>query len=129
MSNPSDRPILVVEDDAVIQCGIDEALKSAGYTSVRMASSRRQAREAIAKRKPHLAILDIKLAKNTSIPLADALADARVPIVFLSAYSPMFLPERHRNRPFVSKPYNADELMQHVQAVLAKPRFSTANRG
>jgi len=129
MTDPSDRPILVVEDDVVIQWGIETALKSAGYTAVLTASSRREARLAIARRRPHLAILDVKLESTTSVPLADKLAAARVPIVFLSAYSPMFLPERHRARPFISKPYCPTELVQRVDAALAQPRFPTARSG
>lgn len=128
MDRLCDRSILVVEDDTLIQWGIEDALKSAGYTSIRLAANRREAREEINRSLPHLAILDIKLAHNTSVPLADWLAKAEIPFVFMSAYSPQFLPLRHRTRPFITKPFSPGELARQVHEALAKAAELTASQ-
>lgn len=121
------RQIPVVEDDALSLWDIEEALKEAGCTSICTAANTREAREAFGRNKSHLAILDIKLSRNTSVPVADQLASGRVPFLFLSAFSPLFLPTRHRTQLFISKPLSPAELVHRIGELLAKRNGRTAS--
>ena len=60
-------------------------------------------------------MLDITHNGDT-FELADALALAQVPFVFVSGHSRDVVPERHRERPFVVKPY----LVSALRAALAE---------
>ena len=60
-------------------------------------------------------------------PLAEALAASGIPFVVLSGHQREMLPERHRDRPFVQKPYRVEELLTAVKSLSSeKPRSGIA---
>ena len=64
-------------------------------------------------------MLDINLNGETSLPLADRLADLGRPFAFATGYGETMLPERHRNVPLINKPYRASDLSAALGRAIA----------
>lgn len=64
------------------------------------------------------AILDINLGGESAIPLADALRERGVPIVFASGYGTGILPDRYRAYTMLQKPYLPEDLLVALEGVL-----------
>jgi CheY-like chemotaxis protein len=66
------------------------------------------------------ALLDINLQGELVFPVANALAERGVPFVFVTAYGASDIPEKHRDRPMVRKPYFAAALQAALASALAQ---------
>jgi CheY-like chemotaxis protein len=95
--------VLVVEDSSLMAAVLEDLLKAAGAAQVILALSVYADLEVLRRQPIDLACLDIDLGAETSFPVADELARAGIPFVFISGRSPDNVPEAHRHRPFVSK--------------------------
>lgn len=117
--------VLVVEDNAVIAWEIEALLKRAGCTVIGPATRLAPALEAIRCNRLDGAVLDLNLGDEMGFPAADALADADVPFVILTGHSPDILPDRHKDRPILMKPFGTDDLLDTLKTVIrdggAKP--------
>jgi|SRR5215470_3560629 len=120
MAETRTRRVLVVEDDVVIAMDIEATLIDAGYCVLGPVGTVEAGRFALSGQLPDLAILDVNLGSELVSPLADDLALADVPIIFLTGHSPQALPETHRERPIVQKPYLAAVLLRTVAASLGE---------
>ncbi len=65
------------------------------------------------------ALLDIYLIDRTVKPIADVLQRRGIPFAFMTAYTRVHLPARHRARPFLSKPFTDDHLRTAVTTLLS----------
>jgi two-component system, response regulator PdtaR len=77
--------IIVVDDDLLVLATISMGLKQAGYT-VFQASSGVLALQICSHEKPDLALLDVRMPNMDGIGVAKALAEHKIPFIFLSAY-------------------------------------------
>jgi AmiR/NasT family two-component response regulator len=120
MAEPLDRcRILVVEDESLIAMDLEGMLRRAGCVVVGPVSRVAAATRRIADRPPDLALLDVNLGNGETVyALADALAELRVPFVFLTGYGREALPERFRQRPIAGKPYSARRLLATLAATV-----------
>jgi DNA-binding response OmpR family regulator len=112
--------VLVVEDDVIIAMDIEAILIGAGYRVVGPVGSVEAGRRAVAGRLPDCAILDVNLGSELVLPLADDLAVADVPIIFLTGHSSHALPPTHRDRPIIQKPYLAAVLLRAIASSLGE---------
>jgi DNA-binding response OmpR family regulator len=110
--------VLIVEDDALIGLELESLLKDAGMEVVGPAHSVDAALSSTAAKKLDVAVLDIDLGDETVFPVADALARAHVPFLFLSGHSSNVMPRRHRSRPMLAKPYRASDLLGAVSLLV-----------
>jgi CheY-like chemotaxis protein len=106
--------ILVVEDDTIVAWDIESLLMDNGCAVVGPAAGLARALELIAAGEFDLVLLDLNLGSDNSLPAADRLAEIGIPFVFLSGHSTDFLPERHRHRPLVSKPFHPTLLIKAI---------------
>ncbi len=89
MNAPQDRPtVLVVEDEFIIGLDLSETVQDLGFALEGPFSETRQALEAIEGQLPDLAILDVFTADGEVYPVADALSEKGVPIIFHSGHVP-----------------------------------------
>jgi CheY-like chemotaxis protein len=109
------RRILLVEDEFLVATLIEEDLRSAGCSVIGPFARLEPAMAAVKRERIDMAVLDINLNGVMSYPLADELAARRIPLMFLSGYVTMNLPERFRTMPRLSKPYDPKVLIQEVQ--------------
>ena len=89
MSGPkqSERPtVLVVEDEFIIALDLSETVRDLGYALDGPYADKEQAFIAIDRALPDCAILDVYTGDGEVYPLADALADMGVPIIFHSGH-------------------------------------------
>jgi CheY-like chemotaxis protein len=114
----ADSIVLVVEDEGIIALDIVDTLQEAGCRQVHLAASVASATALIHQHSPHVAVLDVRLGRETSFPIADMLALMRTPFVFLTAERKEAFPEHHRDRPLIGKPHSAAGLVTAVVKAL-----------
>src|SRR6266481_5519477 len=103
--------VLLVEDEAMIGLDIRRILESAGCLMLGPAANVSEALAVVASTKIDGAVLDIKLGNDLSYRVADALAAKSIPFVIITGYSTDRVPEVHRQRPVLKKPFLAHELL------------------
>lgn len=107
--------ILVVEDNAVIAMNTEALLEELGVTQVATASSVAAALELIEAHQFDLAILDLNLGHETSIPLAQRLQGTDVALIFSTGYGDHIqLPGDLGSVPVLKKPYSLADLERLV---------------
>jgi CheY-like chemotaxis protein len=122
VGNWPDLKVLVVEDDALVAWDVEAALLDAGCLVVGPANGIARATELMEEQKLDLVVLDLNLGKTSSVPFADRLQQRGIPFIFLTGHSREFLPERHRDRPLVSKPFHPSLLIRAVQQAIQHSR-------
>lgn len=110
---PSDTPtrrILVVEDEALVAMLVEDALEDAGFGVIGPVRSVAQALEALEAEAPDAAVLDLNLAGENSVAVADALVARGIPFVVATGYGAAGLPAGHRQALVLPKPYDPADL-------------------
>ena len=110
---PPDRPIhriLVVEDEALVAMLVEDALEEAGFGVIGPVRSVGQALETLEAEQPDAAVLDLNLAGENSVAVADALVARGIPFVVATGYGAAGLPPTHRNALVLPKPYDLADL-------------------
>jgi len=112
----ADRPqldrVLLVEDNAVIAMNTEALLEELGARKVDIAGNVATAMDLLGSEAGFdLAILDYDLGGETSLPVAERLVSAEIPIVFSSGYGEhVQLPEIFCQVPLLKKPYTLNDL-------------------
>ncbi|HZF35791.1 MAG TPA: response regulator [Candidatus Angelobacter sp.] len=112
---------MVVEDEALIGLELESLLRDEGATVIGPIGSVRAALASFnGGRALDGALLDINLGEEKVFPVADALAEAHVPFVFLTGHSNEMVPSRHRGRPVIRKPYLPSTLLDALCSAMAQ---------
>lgn len=114
--------ILVVEDEFLLACSLEEDLRAAGCDVIGPFPDLARAQEAARRERFDLAVLDINLNGEMVYPLADELQARGALFVFLSGYGLANLPERFRDAARLAKPYDLPSLRRQIQRTLANAR-------
>lgn len=110
--------VLLVEDNMIIAMDGEDALRDLG-AEVMTAASVGRAREAIAIQPVHIAVLDFNLGAETSLPVADLLAERGIPFIFATGYGDgLELPSRFADVTLVKKPYSGATLAQALAPII-----------
>ncbi|TPJ65728.1 response regulator [Mesorhizobium sp. B2-6-1] len=96
--------VLVVEDEWLIAEDTALVLRSAGYQVVGPAPSVAAALRLVGSDKIDMALLDIQLNGETSLPLAETLQAQGVPFALMTGFGARDLPAPFRDCKFVPKP-------------------------
>ncbi|MEY9125420.1 CheY-like chemotaxis protein [Bradyrhizobium yuanmingense] len=109
--------VLIVEDDPIIAIDFEDRLLGFGVAAVRTVGSVTQALNAIAKRRPDFALLDVELIRETSFAIAERLIALKVPFVFVTGYgAEVRIPPGLAGRPRLQKPCSSEALEAALQA-------------
>ena len=111
--------VLVLEDEALLAIELSYLLTEEGFQVEGPASNVAVALDLIGKHSIDLAVLDVNLRGTSSSAVADRLADLEIPFVFLSGHTREYLPERHRGRPLVEKPFAEAQLLTAIGTLIA----------
>ncbi|WP_022681998.1 HWE histidine kinase domain-containing protein [Sphingobium bisphenolivorans] len=112
------RNVLLVEDNMIIAMDGEDALRDLG-AEVITASSIGRAREAISLNDLDFAVLDFNLGHETSLPIAEMLAERGVSFLFATGYGDgLEVPERFTDVPLLKKPYSGATLAQAIVPAL-----------
>jgi DNA-binding response OmpR family regulator len=120
--NQDRRSVLVVEDDDMLGQAIGLCVEEAGYEVAGVAQSVDAALTTLSDRPVHAALLDVNLRGELVFAVADALAERGVPFVFVTGQPASSIPETHRHRPLVPKPYYDAALCAALASMLDRPR-------
>jgi light-regulated signal transduction histidine kinase (bacteriophytochrome)/CheY-like chemotaxis protein len=126
--------ILIVEDQLLIAMDLEADLEEAGLRVLAIASSVSQGMDALEKARPDLAILDVNLGNETSLPLAAELRRRCIPFIFATGYGDGgALPAEYAGVPVVRKPYDrgaiADALVRVATENAAPGAFRPSASG
>ena len=114
-------PVLLVEDSLIIAMDAEDILTRLGAESVATASTVPVALDELRHLTPTLAILDINLGSETSLPIADRLKAMGVPYLFATGYGEQAkLPEAHADAPVLQKPYTIENVARGLGGLLGK---------
>ena len=116
------RPtVLVVEDEFIIALDLSETVRDLGFRVEGPFTDREHAFIAIDQELPDCAILDVFAADGEVYPLADALTDAGVPIIFHSGHvPPAEIAERYPGARAAAKPCPPDRLITMINGAIGE---------
>ena len=116
------RRILVVEDEALIGMMIEDGLREAGAIVLGPVASLRDAlrlvETAMADGGIDAGVLDLNLAGELVLPVADALVGHGVPFLVATGYGEEGLTEPHADIPVLRKPFLPQELLVTIQELV-----------
>nr|WP_086491861.1 HWE histidine kinase domain-containing protein [Novosphingobium panipatense] len=117
------RSVLLVEDSLIIALDAEDIMTRLG-AELTPASTVEGAHDALDSFTPDFAVLDINLGDQTSFPVADRLLEKGVPFFFASGYGEQAkLPDEHRARMVIQKPYTAHNLARAAEELLGLPQM------
>ncbi|MEO7171094.1 MAG: HWE histidine kinase domain-containing protein, partial [Sphingomonas sp.] len=113
------QDLLLVEDSLIIALDAEDIAGRLGARSVSTAATVEAALDSIDAARPTVAMLDINLGDRTSFAIADRLTDLGVPFLFATGYGEQAqLPEDHRGRTVVQKPYTLENVARAMDELL-----------
>ena len=113
--------VFLVEDQMLIAMDVEYMLEQHGITDIETATSSAMALEKLKTAKPDIAILDINLGSDTSIPVAYELLRREIPFMFATGYADgIMVPGELAHVPIIRKPYDEDSLLSSIGKLVGK---------
>jgi response regulator NasT len=119
----SQKRVVVAEDESLIRMDIVETLKEHGYDVVGEAGDGNMAVELATELKPDLMVMDIKMPNLDGLSAAEKIAELRIPVVLLTAFSQQELVARAAEvgaMAFLVKPFTPQDLMPAIEIALSR---------
>ena len=105
--------VLIVEDEIVVALFLEDVLAEFGYDVAGVVS---HLDDALARETDYdLALLDVHINGRNVFDFADQLAVNDIPFVFATGYGERGIPERHRSRPVLQKPFQPHDLKRILE--------------
>lgn len=120
--------IFVAEDEFLVAVLLEQDLQSAGYEVAGPFTRLPEAIAAAERETLDLALLDMNMNGQMAYPVADCFLARGTPLLLLSGYGAMDLPERLRGVPRVSKPYDKATLLREIERLLPRQRAAPASQ-
>ncbi len=115
--------VLLVEDEPMIAMMAEDMLDAVGCTVAGVAETVADAMAAVARGDFDMALLDVNLRGQSSMPVAQALKDAGCHFAFTTGYGADGIDGAHHDVAVLAKPYT---LAQLEATVAACPRIQVA---
>ncbi|MDG1817795.1 MAG: response regulator [Aquiluna sp.] len=120
-----DEPLKVVvaEDEGLIRMDIVATLNESGYEVVGEAADGEEAVRLATELSPDLIVMDIKMPKLDGISAAEKIAELKIPVVLLTAFSQSDLVKRAAEAgamAYVTKPFKPTDLLPALQIALSR---------
>jgi CheY-like chemotaxis protein len=112
--------VLLVEDEAIIAMTAEDMLEELGCVLAATASSLAEATAFARDAAFDLALLDINLNGQQSLPLAAKLTQAGKPFVFTTGYGAAGSGADYADVPLVTKPYQVADLEAAIRQALSR---------
>lgn len=115
--------IIVAEDESLIRMDIVSTLTEAGYEVVAEAGDGEEAIAKATELLPDLVVMDVKMPKMDGISAAKKLAELRIPVVMLTAFSDSDIISSASDAgamAFVVKPFSPADLLPSIAIALSR---------
>ena len=119
----SSRRVVVAEDESLIRMDIVETLRDHGFDVVGEAGDGNKAVELAFSLKPDLMVMDIKMPDLDGISAAEQIAELKIPVVLLTAFSQQELVTRAAEvgaMAFLVKPFSPQDLLPAIEIALSR---------
>jgi response regulator NasT len=129
MQEQSRRTALVAEDESIIRLDIVETLRDYGFDVVAEAADGESAVALATQHRPDIIVMDIKMPKMDGIEAAEKLAELKIPVVLLTAFSQKELVERASDAgamAYVVKPFSPNDLLPALEIAISRHAQLTA---
>ncbi len=120
--NLEGRRVLVVEDEMLIACMIEDVLQELGCVIVGPAGRLDAALQLATDEALDAAILDVSIRGGRVYPVANQLLVRGIPFLLSSGYGDWALPENLRDQPRLTKPFTLDDLEQKIREICSQCR-------
>ena len=123
MTEENRKKVVVAEDEALIRLDIVETLEESGYAVVAQAGDGEEAIKLVEEHKPDLVVMDIKMPNMDGITAAKRMAELKVPVVLLTAFSQKELVEQAAEAgamAYVVKPFTPTDLVPAIEIALSR---------
>jgi AmiR/NasT family two-component response regulator len=117
------RRVVVAEDESLIRMDVVETLREHGFDVVAEVGDGALAVSAVIEHKPDLVVMDIKMPNMDGLTAAEQMAEHKVAIVLLTAFSQKELVDRANQAgamAYVVKPFTPNDLMPAVEIALSR---------
>lgn len=117
------RRVVVAEDESVIRLDIVETLRESGFDVIGEATNGLQAIELATSLKPDIVVMDIKMPELDGLSAAEKIAELKIPVVLLTAFSQRELVERASEvgaMAFLVKPFTPNDLFPAIEIALSR---------
>lgn len=114
--------VLVVEDEAAISMLLEDMLLDFGCEIVGPAARLATALEMAQSETFVVAILDVNVAGEPIYPVAEAIVQRDLPLVFSTGYGGAGIREPFRDRPVVQKPFSQADLKRTLISAISAAR-------
>ncbi|MGJ8547789.1 MAG: HWE histidine kinase domain-containing protein [Sulfitobacter sp.] len=113
--------VLVVEDNMVIALDASDTLEKFGAESVHMSGSVADALAILDANDITFALLDVNLGDQTSLPVAQAMAEQNIPFVLATGYGDAeSITASYPSAVVTSKPFTAESLAKAIETALSR---------
>jgi AmiR/NasT family two-component response regulator len=115
--------IVVVEDEGLIRMDVVSTLQEAGYEVIGEGADGEEAIRLATELEPDLIVMDIKMPKLDGISAAEKIAELKIPVVLLTAFSQADLVTRAAEAgamAYVTKPFKPSDLLPAIQIALSR---------
>jgi response regulator NasT len=122
-SSVPQRRVVVAEDESLIRMDIVETLKDHGFEVVGEAADGNKAVALANELKPDLIVMDIKMPDLDGLSAAEKIAELKIPVVLLTAFSQQELVMRAAEvgaMAFLVKPFTPQDLMPAIEIALCR---------
>ena len=116
---PQGTRVLIVEDDAIIAMTAEDMLDELGCVVAATASTLAEALARVEDTAFDIALLDLNLRDESSLPVAAMLRERGTPFLFATGYDGPPADSEFAGTPFISKPYRLSQLGEAIAGALA----------
>ncbi|WP_439407949.1 response regulator [Bradyrhizobium sp. DASA03076] len=102
--------VFLVEDEVLIRMMVAEMVTELGHTVAAEAGDLPSALEHANDDAFDLAVLDVRLGRDSIAPVAEVLAHRNIPFAFATGYGADGVPEEFSGRPWLQKPFAIEQL-------------------
>lgn len=110
--------VLIVEDDSIIAMTAEDMLDEIGCKTAAIATNVRDALARADDTEFDIALLDLNLHDEDSLPVARRLRENGKPFVFATGYDGLPTGSGFSDAPVISKPYRIDQLAEMIAKAL-----------
>jgi response regulator NasT len=117
------KRVVVAEDESLIRMDIVETLRDKGFDVVGEAGDGNKAVELAFALKPDLMVMDIKMPDLDGLSAAEKIAELKIPVVLLTAFSQQELVTRAAEvgaMAFLVKPFSPQDLLPAIEIALSR---------